>query len=259
MSNENFTIAWSFRNRLDVFKKSIESADMTCPKGVDFNLVDASSTDDTIRELRVFCNSIAGRIVRICESAYRTSLSEAWNLGMMLSKNRYIIFASSDTVFLKPGWFELFKQAAISGGGYILMVNHSLFCIDKKCIPLLGWFDEEFKPGPHFDVDYMIRASENNVRYLNIPNSGYYYHEDDIETTKSRLVGEVQDRLPMHDFTNEDIFKSKWESAWEGWRNAIKNGSTVLPHPPTHITQVRRKIEEIDAHPLYTKKYKDMF
>jgi hypothetical protein len=259
MPQENFTISWSFRNRIDVFKKSIESADSTCPKGVDFNFVDAASKEDTIRELRLFCNSIEVRTVRVCEATYRTSLSESWNLGMMLAKNRYIIFASSDTMFLKPGWFEALKSVAISGAEYILMGNHSLFCIDKKCIPRLGWFDEGFEVGPHFDVDYMIRASENNIQFRNIPNNGYYFHEDDVEVAKKRLVGEVLDRLPMHGFTNEDIFNNKWESGWEGWRNAIKNGSTVLPHPPTHISQVRRKIEEIDAHPLYTKKYKDMF
>jgi hypothetical protein len=258
VSNENFTVSWSFRNRIDIFKKSIESADATCPKGVDFNLIDASSTESTIRELRLFCNSIENRIVRICESSYRTNLSESWNLGMMLTKNRYVIFASSDTMFLKSGWFEMFKKTAIAGGEYILMVNHSLFCIDKKCIPMFGWFDEGFSIGPHFDVDYMIRASENNIQYRNIQNNGYYFHEDDAETIKKRRIGEISDRLPMHDFTNEDIFKDKWETNWCGWRPAINSGASVLPHPPTHISQVKRKIEEIDAHPLYTKKYKDL-
>ena len=54
----NVTIVWSFRNRIDVLKKSILSADKTTPKNVNFCLVDAASTDETIKELRDFCNKI---------------------------------------------------------------------------------------------------------------------------------------------------------------------------------------------------------
>jgi hypothetical protein len=254
---ENFTVSWSFRNRIDVFKRSIESADKTCSKEVNFNLIDAASTEDTIRELRTFCNSIKDRIIRICESTYRSSLSESWNLGMMLTENRYVIFSSSDTIFLREGWFEALRLPMIRGGEYVLMENHSVFCIDKKCIPRLGWFDEEFVAGPCFDVDYMIRASESKINFRIIPNIGYYFHGDDYETHKKRITEEVADRLPMHDFTNERIFNNKWESSWAGWEPVIKAGSIDLPHPPTHISQVRRKYSEIDAHPMYTKKYRN--
>jgi hypothetical protein len=53
----------------------------------------------------------------------------------------------------------------------------------------------------------------------------------------------------MNDNFNEIVFKSKWESGWAGWTE------NSTPHPPTHITQVQRKINEIDPHPSYTKKY----
>ena len=68
---EDVTIVWSFRNRLELLKRSIKSADETTPKSVNFCLVDASSNDITIKELRVFCNTIENRKIRICESAYR--------------------------------------------------------------------------------------------------------------------------------------------------------------------------------------------
>lgn len=248
--NNDFTIIWSFRNRIDVLKKSILSADKTTPKDVNFCLVDASSSDETIKELRIFCNEINDRKIRICESLYRSSLSEAWNIGMMLSDTRYVIFSSSDVEFLNEGWYQTITS---TNSEYALLENHAVFLIDKYSIPKLGWFDEEFVSGPHFDVDYMIRASENGIRFSILPNLGYYSHGDTEEETISRTTSDVNDRLPMNTLENEEYFMKKWESGWPGWKDYLN--SVHKPHPPTHISQVRRQKKEIDPHPMYTKKY----
>ena len=251
---EGYTLVWSFRNRLEIFKESIQSAHNLTPLYVDFCLVDASSNDEVIRELRTFCNSMNGRKIRICESDYRSNLSEAWNLGMMLTSNRYVIFSSSDVVFKSTEWFTHMVDSRVrTNGEYILMENHAVFLIDKKSIPRLGWFDEEFIPGPHFDVDYMIRASENNITFVSIANNGYYTHSDTEEETIQRTTTDVGDRLPMNNLHNENYFISKWQSSWPGWKNHLNQ--VHKPHPPTNINQVRRQKLEIDPHPLYTKKF----
>ena len=172
---DKFTLAWSFRNRKEVLFESIRTADKTCPKDVDFCLVDASSDEDTIRSLREFCNKIKNRRIRICESTYRSSLSEAWNLCMMLTENRYVIFASSDVVFKKKEWFDVIRSVS-AASQYILLSNHAVFCLDKKAIPSMGWFDEKFHAGPHFDPDLMIRASEAGIHVINAGNHGYFVH-----------------------------------------------------------------------------------
>ena len=255
---EKFTLVWSFRNRIDSLINSISSANNTCPKDVDFCLLDAASNEETIRKLRECCNNIYDRLIRICESTYRSSLAEAWNLGMILMDNRFVIFSSSDVSFLRPGWFESFRSSIVNNKSeYILMESHALFAFDKKAIPKMGWFDENFKAGPHFDPDFMIRASENNVKLEIIQNNGFYFHGDERELTQKRRTQDVPDRLPMNDLTNERIFKNKWETDWPGWTEAIRRGDIDLPHPPTHISQVKRKIPEIDPHPLYTKKYSE--
>jgi glycosyltransferase involved in cell wall biosynthesis len=249
---EEYTIIWSFRNRFNVLKNSIESADKTTPKRVAFCLVDAASNDETIKNLRSFCNTIEGRIIRICESSYRSSLSEAWNLGMMLTNNRYVIFSSSDVEFLKPEWFiELDKYRKANSAEYVLIENHAVFLLDKAIVPKIGWFDEEFAAGPHFDCDYMIRASEGGVRVHGISNLGYYKHPD-FDDAVLRSTTEVKDRLPMHDLKNEEYFKIKWLSGWPGWKDYMNQ--VHKPHPPTHINQVKRTKPEIDPHPIYTKK-----
>tara|TARA_Y100000593_G_scaffold78123_1_gene144863 strand:- start:287 stop:1069 length:783 start_codon:yes stop_codon:yes gene_type:complete len=249
--DNKFTLIWSFRNRISILKESILTADKTCPKDIDFCLVDASSSDDTIKDLREFCNGISDRVVRICESTYRSSLSEAWNLGMMLTKNRYVVFASSDTIFKKSGWYDsLYNEIIINGHEYVLVENHALFGFDKRAISKMGWFDEEFEIGPHFDVDFMIRASENGVQFKSIQNVGYYTHGED-DDTQARIAGDVTDRLPMHEDTNDKIFKDKWDTSWPGWKHV---GGGHRLHPPVHISQVKRKTTEIDPHPIYTKK-----
>jgi len=248
-----YTLAWSFRNRKDILFQSIKSAHDNCPLDVDFQLVDAASDEDTIRSLREFCNTLEGRKIRICECSYRSSLSEAWNLCMMLTENRWVIFTSSDVLFQKSGWFDRLKS---SSSPYTLMNNHAVFCLDKKSIPIMGWFDETFKAGPHFDPDLMIRASEAGIMLQNIGNDGYFIHGDeaDLEVAKDRHNTEVKDRLPMNNYYNEDYFKMKWECDWPGWRDAIERGEVHLPHPPTHISQVVRKLIEKDPHPTYTEK-----
>lgn len=254
----DITIVWSFRNRLNLLKRSIKSADETTPKDINFCLVDADSSEETIKELRLFCNSIENRKIRICESSYRSTLSEAWNLGIMLSSTKYVVFASSDIHFLSTNWFELIKMGINNKEKYLLLNNHSVFMLDKSIIPIMGWFDENFKLGPHFDVDFMIRASEKGVNVAIYPDNGSYSHNSSEENSEEfhndvsineRVSKHIEDRLPMNDKTNEIIFKEKWESNWAGW------SSNSTPHPPTNISQVKRIKPEIDPHPNYSKKF----
>ena len=250
--NSEFTLVWSFRNRLDVFKESILTAHNHCPESINFCLVDGSSNDETITELRAFINSIDGRKIRVCESAYRTTLPEAWNLGIMLSDTRYVAFASSDVIFYTDNWYKGLTARFKEGYEYVLIENHAVFGIDKQCLDRLGWFDEQFKNGPHFDVDYMIRASEKKIKFGILPNESYR-HGDTDEVSVQRSLHGLKDRLPMNMMENEEYFKAKWQTTWPGWKDHLDKPHK--PHPPTSITEVTRLAGEIDPHPLYTKKW----
>jgi hypothetical protein len=252
MKNE-FSIVWSFRNRIDVLIESIKSADKFCPKKVNFCLVDASSEEDQIVKLREYCSTIKDRKVRICESAFRTTLWEAWNLGIMLTDTRWVVFSSSDVLFTGDAWLRNIVNCVNSGGEYILVENHQVFCIDKKIIPRMGWFDESYVNGPHADTDFYIRASENNINRLVTGSEHTIKHEDTAEETKLRGEGKLENRLPMDDLKNEVYFIKKWNSAWPGWKNHLTEQDK--PHPPTHISQCQRLIQESNPHPIWTKKY----
>lgn len=252
MTNE-FSLVWSFRNRVDVLIQSIKSADKFCPKKVNFCLVDAASDEDQIRKLRISCNEIQDRKVRICESAFRTTLWEAWNLGFMLTETRWVIFSSSDVLFTGDAWLRNIVRCVNSGGEYILVENHQVFCIDKKAIPRMGWLDENYVNGPHADTDFYIRASENNVQRFIVGSEHTVKHGDTEEETRLRGEGKLKDRLPMDDLKNEEYFINKWTSAWPGWKDCLTEQHK--PHPPTHISQCQRKQQEINPHPVWTKKF----
>jgi len=246
---------WSFRNRLPELKKSITTAHNTCERSAEFHLVDAASEDATLKELRSLCSDF-DRKIRISESSYRSSLSEAWNLGMMMTDCRYVIFASSDVVFLNYGWHSDIMASLRQGYQYVLMESHSVFGFDKKAIPKIGWFDEQFAIGPHFDVDFMIRASETGVSLANIKNNNYFTHIGLPGSYMERIKNPLENYLPMNDFTNEYVFNGKWASSWPGWKSAFEAGLDDVPHPPTNIRQVTRLKPEIDPHPVYTEKYR---
>ena len=250
--DNNFSLIWSFRNRLDMLKKSIESAHFTCPTDVNFILVDGGSNDDTIRNLREFSNTAENRSIRICESSYRTTCQEAWNIGIFLSTGRYVMITSSDCIFREAGWLERFKEGFDSGFKYILIENHSLFGIDKKLIAKIGWFDENFSHGPHVDVDYMIRTSEVGEKIANYRNL-YYAHTESEGVIKQRIAGNLEDRLPIISTDNDNYFKAKWKSNWPGYTRESQ------PHPPTHINQVTRNLSEPDIYPIKSKLYKKLY
>lgn len=252
MKSELFTVVWSFRNRFDVLKQSILSAHKTCPTDVKFLLVDGASSDETIRQLRelTLSNELKNRNIKICESFYRTTCQEAWNLGLMLSDTRYVIISSSDVQFHSPEWFFHFYNLAVNThNSYILANNHALFCLDKKMIHNVGWFDENYSHGPHVDVDYMIRASELGYN-VSIFGTSSYSHGDTEEEEELRKTINLPDRLIMNNTINEDYFRRKWISSWEGWARRV--------HPPTHISQVQRAENDINFHPGYLRRFKDV-
>jgi len=256
--NIDFTLVWSFRNRIDELKKSIQTAHDTSPLELSFCLVDGGSNDHTIKTLRQFVNTLQDRNIRVCESAYRTTCQEAWNLGIGLSTTKYVLITSSDCYFQNPGWFDEFQIMCNHDNiEYVLLQNHSLFGISKKLVAKIGWFDERYKNGPHVDCDYMIRSSEVGCTVCIIPNNNYFVHEDTEEVSIERSSSNVENRLPMNTLDNEEHFKRKWKTDWPGWKDHLNK--VHKPHPPTTITEVVRQRPEVDPYPVKRQILKEMY
>jgi hypothetical protein len=236
------TVVWGFRNRVTELMRSITSVVETVG-AVPMVAVDAASDGFNLHLLREWTVGL-NLPMRIVESSYRMSLAEAWNLGIHLSVTDKVVIVSSDVEFERDDW-----AARVLGSPYMLLGNHAVFSLSKFAIKRIGWFDEGFGLGPHFDCDYMIRASEAGIDPVIVPNDGYYRHPNAME---GRLLKELPDRLPMHDPANEVYFKKKWATDWPGWQGAPDPEHP--PHPPTHISQVKRLLPEIDPHPRWTER-----
>lgn len=245
------TLIWSTRNRTDIFKKSLISAHKYFPNEVQFLIVDAASNEEHLEDIRVLLSDqLHERKTFMIESPKRITVSQAWNLGMMLADTDFFIFASSDVDFRSEKLFRRFQlEYERTKSPYILAGNHSVFMLHKSIIEIIGWFDEKFGLGPHFDTDFMLRASEAGCDPTSIPAEGMYLHGDTDEETLERTTSEVANRLPMNTLENEMYFKEKWESSWPGWEHYRDQVSK--PHPPNHISQAKRKLPDIDWHPSY--------
>ena len=255
MNPSDFTLVYCFKNRKNVFVKSLESADKHLPKSVNFLLIDGGSDYTELADIKYYTSQIAGREIRNIDSS-KNSLWEGWNYGYLHSSTRYVIYASSDVVFHSDGALDYIIQKLNEGCEYILLGNHAVFCIDRACLPRLGMWDERFNNGPHADCDYMIRASEAKIKVDCGPNL-WYNHGDSAEESAERLGEGLKDRLPMNDLHNERWFKEKWLSNWPGWENAPD--PTNLPHPPTSIAQVFRNKPEACPYPNFLKKMYDLY
>lgn len=251
-----YTLIWSARNRTPEFNNSLFTADSTFPSEVKFLVVDAASSQEHIESVRCKIDrlndiSCTKRNIRLIESPKRITVSQAWNLGMMLADTDFFIFASSDVEFLSDKLFRRFQlEYQRTNSPYILSGNHAVFMLHKSILQKVGWFDESFTLGPHFDTDFMLRAQEAGINVTSIPNEGMYIHGDTPEETILRSTTGLEDRLPMNDFTNDRVFKEKWQTDWPGWEPYIND--VHKPHPPNHISQVKRLVQEINWHPSFS-------
>ena len=257
MTPKDFTLVCSFKNRYKNVWDLADSADDYLHNDVRFLFVDGGSDYSELKKIRshLLTPEMFDREIKILECE-PNSLVQAWNYGFLHSNTRYIIFASSDVVFYADGCIEYIMGKIKEGCQYILVENHAVFCIDRAALPKMGVFDEGFNNGPHFDCDYMIRASEAGIKIECGPNA-WYNHSDTAEESKQRLGEGIEDRLPMNDLHNERWFKEKWKSNWPGWENAPN--PLNLPHPPTSIGQVNRLLPEVCPYSLFLTKIEKQY
>src|SRR5690606_13043148 len=110
-----------------------------------------------------------------------------------------LIFASSDVVFKTNYWFTTIDKLLGENFPYILMENHAIFGIYvPKMIQHVGWFDERFPIGPHFDSDYLLRAREAGIEPQIIGINGSFTHGVSEDVAQRRLREEVSGALPMN-------------------------------------------------------------
>lgn len=107
-------------------------------------------------------------------------VARAWNKLIMLSPTPWIILSSDDLSY-QEDWFDKLKHSINNNESktyhYSLSwpMTFSSFCIHKKLISEIGWFDENFLTAYYEDEDWYLRIrehflseSETNLSYEEI-------------------------------------------------------------------------------------------
>jgi hypothetical protein len=163
------------------------------------------------------------------------SHTQLWNSLIMISSTEWTLVCNDDIKFHK-GWYEYL----IDNLDKYLQINlqhYGGFCVSKRMILKLGWFDETLRGGGFEDVDWQLRIGESDLRSL-------------VDTSMdNKLIGHYKMKYPP-----------PTSGHWLGNNNNTRFSEKWGRSTPYDMTLPSyRKIGEIDWHPESTKEYSRMF
>lgn len=174
----------------------------------------------------------------------KSSLTELWNLSIILSPTDWALICNDDIIF-KDGWLEYLEEKILENKYLIInLFNYGAMAIHKRAILRLGWFDERFRGGGFEDNDYQLRISEANFK-------GYVDRSHDIvcRTRSGKEIGIFIDHL-RDEYKVGEYWKGEnnFEFCSQKWRNNCNWRRPAF-----------RMLDEPDWHPTYTAKYEKKF
>jgi GT2 family glycosyltransferase len=163
--------------------------------------------------------------IKVTHLPYNLGCSGAWNLIIKCYMNSpYWLIVNNDVAFT-PGLLEKMNDAAlntdaemihgkVSQWGSVTGGAYDLFLIKDSAVQKCGLFDENLYPIYAEDVDYSIRATNENIKTLNL-NIEYLHGDKDYESSGSqtwRLDPEnLKEKMNTSRILNEtDYLYKKW-------------------------------------------------
>lgn len=119
----------------------------------------------------------------------------SWNDGLRKAiedKCTHFAFINDDVMLPKDWWIESKKCFEI---GSNLVSNNRLtgwfFILDKKCVDVVGFFDEQFAPFNFEDEDYFERFRQSSLKRGIVNIRIYHLGSKTIKTLDKELVDKV--------------------------------------------------------------------
>ena len=185
----------------------------------------------------------------------KSSLTELWNLGIILSPTDWVLICNDD-IEIKPGWLE-YLEKTIDTGDFDLfhLFHYGAMCMHKSMICKVGWFDETFEGGGYEDVDYQLRISEAGLKNR-VDQSHAFMKREGSDGLHNFIVCEGNKEIGH--FVDHTKHCYSQENNWQGRNNEhwiIKKWRTNLNFSlPSYRTAL-----EIDWHPAMSRKYAGKF
>lgn len=229
----NLTIAVPTRDRASRLKDFVRTFMETTDNGNRPQLLivhDSPTKEESICISRQAQSVIGANTIIIPE---KSSLTELWNHCIMFTNTDWVLVCNDDAQF-HGGWLEYLQQHLNTNQfDQINLLHYGGFCIHKRFILKVGWFDERFRGGGFEDIDHQLRVNESNYKDL----------VDRSQDFKLMSHHKFSDGTDWHGLNNDQWILQKWgrRDLWN-WK---------IPS--------FRKHGEIDWHPAYTIRYEEKY
>jgi GT2 family glycosyltransferase len=224
---DDLTVVFYIRNRVEPIKKAVNSIFKTADGPVSIMAILDNCDIGTRIEMASFLN-LPHYIVDVPS---KSSCAHLWNLGITLTRSRYVMLCNDDVVFNR-GWYGKLQELIDSKLECMLFFNHGAFVIDKSIIPILGYPDERFTQGWYEDTDYWVRCKQRGVKVIEMER-GLFVSHDRVSGNGSWEFEE-----------NKKFFYKKWmapEVCPDGGTDAELN------------MLFKQRIADVDWYPHYTE------
>jgi hypothetical protein len=149
-------------NQPENFKKIIESIDYPIKK---VSVLCNSYSIDYLLKIREFCKSNFVQEFIVSHCPYNMGCSTSWNYHIKMNPEcDHWIFSGDDVIF-SDGDLERAKTSSeVYDVSFCSMkTKYSLFSLSKKCVDIVGFFDENIHPANFEDDDYDRRIRKNRL------------------------------------------------------------------------------------------------
>jgi hypothetical protein len=149
-------------NQSENFKKIIESIDYPIKK---ISVLCNSYSIDYLLKIREFCKSNFVQEFIVSHCPYNMGCSTSWNYHIKMNPEcDYWVFSGDDVIF-SDGDLERAKTSSeVYDVSFCSMkTKYSLFSLSKKCVDIVGFFDENIHPANFEDDDYDRRIRKNRL------------------------------------------------------------------------------------------------
>ena len=195
-------------NQIDSFENLINSIDYPIKT---ISVLCNSYSFDYLLEIKKKCNSNFVQEFMISYCPYNMGCATSWNYHIKMNPEcDYWIFSGDDITFSKGDLRnsnESSKESDIAFSS--LPEKYSFFSLSKKCVNLLGFFDENIHPAYFEDDDFDRRIQKHKFLITTFRFNGYH-----IGSGTSKNLSEI----------NKQNLKKIYDMNQKYYNNKIING-----------------------------------
>lgn len=203
-------------NRPDLLRRFLESVDEPWPVVV----IDNSDDED----VAMVCDL---RGIRRIDAPHNLGVAASWNLVIKAyPAEDWWCIANADTVLGRGDLARIAAEMERPGPAWVGMNGDwRVFGINRECVSVAGWFDENFAPCYCEDADYEYRCTLAGVPWYTVPGGAMHDGSAAIRSDARYGAGNAR-TYPL----NRAYYEAKWGGPLRGgetYRTPFNRGGSV--------------------------------